>query len=143
MAAARRTAESLAASSGATKRVLIEADLQKTKIDLMKLKSILIFFQYSKHDCSVGAAGGQLPLIGLCLGASTVFVTQFGTFVTLRELQYIENYLYIQRQRFGDRFAYMVDVWRIKGIKLPAVTIQPLMENALYGFAKPKAQMGC
>lgn len=50
-----------------------------------------------------------------------------------RELELVENYLYIEQQRFGERLKVE---WEIqadvdKGMPIPPLTIQPLVENAV------------
>lgn len=59
--------------------------------------------------------------------------------VTLREdLKYIEDYLVIQKTRFGDRFAYELEIAdECLDICIPKLLLQPLLENSIkYGFKK-------
>lgn len=130
-------------------KVLLEADLQKTKIDLIEAQVNPHFLFNTLNTIAQSAvlqgAATTAELVYALAELLRFSLRKVGTFVTVREeLQYIENYLYIQRQRFGDRFAYMVDISEeLKEIKLPAVTIQPLVENAfVHGFAEPKVQDG-
>lgn len=56
-----------------------------------------------------------------------------GKTVTLfRELEALDNYIIVQEQRFGERirFAFELDE-RFHGIPIPALTLQPLVENAI------------
>lgn len=55
------------------------------------------------------------------------------TTTTLREeLASIENYLFIQEKRFSGRLDFMLDVPQdIPNIKMPAIVLQPLVENAI------------
>jgi len=49
------------------------------------------------------------------------------------ELEYIENYLYIQQSRYGDILHYEIQKdakW--DNINIPKLTLQPLVENAIY-----------
>lgn len=58
---------------------------------------------------------------------------------TLREeIKSIENYIYIQQRRFGSRVRFMVDIpENIPNIAMPAIIIQPLIENAIiHGVGK-------
>ncbi len=52
---------------------------------------------------------------------------------TLREeIESIRNYIYIQKKRFGNRVKFVVEIPEdIPNISMPAVTIQPLIENAI------------
>lgn len=54
------------------------------------------------------------------------------------DLKYIEDYLIIQKTRFGERFTYAVDIRsECNGIQIPKLLLQPLIENSLkYGFQK-------
>lgn len=48
------------------------------------------------------------------------------------EIQSIENYIYIQQKRFGNRVKFVMDIpEEIPNIAMPAVIIQPLIENAI------------
>jgi two-component system, LytTR family, sensor histidine kinase LytS len=64
-------------------------------------------------------------------------------FITLaQELDYIANYLVLERARFGDRLVIDFDVdFDAHDCILPALTIQPLVENAVkHGFSE-KSQL--
>ncbi len=55
-----------------------------------------------------------------------------------RELKVVEDYMFIQRMRFGERVAYQ---WKLEldpgAVMIPAFTLQPLVENAIiHGLAK-------
>lgn len=130
-------------------RVLVEADLQKTKIRLIEAQVNPHFLFNTLNTIAQSAVlQGAATTAELVYALSELLrfsLRKVGTFVTLREeLQYIENYLYIQRQRFGEKFAFLVDVPRkLREITLPAVTLQPLVENAfVHGFASPEAKDG-
>ena len=66
------------------------------------------------------------------------------------ELENIENYFYIQQFRFGDRLALKIeydnDVDLSKtdtlSLKLPKLTLQPLVENAIYHGIEKKVGKG-
>jgi ligand-binding sensor domain-containing protein/putative methionine-R-sulfoxide reductase with GAF domain len=57
-------------------------------------------------------------------------------FVTLDEnVEYINNYLAMEKLRFGDTFSYSVDVDEaldVEDTMLPSMMIQPLVENAIW-----------
>lgn len=49
------------------------------------------------------------------------------------ELLHVQNYLYIQNQRFGDLVTCEIEVpEEYMELKIPKLTLQPLVENALY-----------
>lgn len=59
--------------------------------------------------------------------------------VTLQEdMEYIGDYLFIQKTRFGRRFQYEIDIApECERVVIPKLLMQPLLENSLkYGFKK-------
>jgi two-component system, LytTR family, sensor kinase len=65
-----------------------------------------------------------------------------GEFATLgQEIELIESYLDIERARFEDRLRVMIDVpASLRQIRVPALLIQPLVENAIkHGVAPCRA----
>src|SRR5207237_9891031 len=56
-----------------------------------------------------------------------------GEFTTLgRELELVETYLDIERERFEHRLQVTIEVpVRLRAIRVPALIIQPLVENAV------------
>lgn len=57
------------------------------------------------------------------------------------DMEYIEDYLVIQKTRFGERFLYEVDIRpECSRVLVPKLLLQPLIENSLkYGFRKKPA----
>lgn len=61
-----------------------------------------------------------------------------------KEIQNIENYLYIQRERYSEVISYKINVPQECGkYKIPKMTLQPLVENAIYHGLKEKDGEGC
>jgi two-component system, LytTR family, sensor kinase len=61
-----------------------------------------------------------------------------GEFTTLgRELEVVESYLDIERERFEQRLRVTIDVpGRLRHVRVPPLVIQPLVENAVkHGIA--------
>lgn len=63
------------------------------------------------------------------------------------ELLNVENYLHIQRYRFGDRLSFIVEVAPEDAEKayhccMPKMTLQPIVENAVYHGIEPKLGNG-
>ncbi len=56
------------------------------------------------------------------------------------EISYAENYLKIQKIRFGDRLRYRINIEEdIKNVSVPFIIIQPIVENAVnHGISKLK-----
>jgi two-component system, sensor histidine kinase YesM len=59
------------------------------------------------------------------------------------ELEHIEHYLFIQEMRYGDDFSYIIDVEQeILSYKIVKLSLQPLIENAIYHGVKQKRGEG-
>ena len=59
------------------------------------------------------------------------------------ELEHVENYLKIQQLRYGDIMEYSIDVPdEIKKNDIVKITLQPLVENALYHGLKKQREKG-
>ncbi len=55
-----------------------------------------------------------------------------------REIEMIQHYLFIQKQRFGSRLEYTVTMDpEVRQCLIPSLTIQPLVENALIHGIEP------
>jgi len=60
-----------------------------------------------------------------------------------RELEIIKDYLDLQIMRYGDMFKYEIDVEdSVKELLIPKMTLQPLIENAIYHGLKYKEDWG-
>lgn len=64
--------------------------------------------------------------------------------ITLREeIRNIESYLYIQNARYADQFDYRIHIpSELLGYMIPKLTLQPLIENAIYHGIKEKEGFG-
>lgn len=59
------------------------------------------------------------------------------------EMELVSNYLQILEYRYGERFEYSFDIEEELGdTKIPRMTLQPLVENAVYHGIKPKDSEG-
>ncbi|MFD0676715.1 MULTISPECIES: sensor histidine kinase [unclassified Paenibacillus] len=60
-----------------------------------------------------------------------------------QEIEHIRNYLYIQQMRYGEDFTYEIDIERdIMNCNIVKLTLQPLVENAIYHGMKQKRGQG-
>ena len=60
-----------------------------------------------------------------------------------KEIELNEKYLEILKYRYGDQFEYLFDVSEEAGqIDIPKMSLQPLIENAVYHGLKPKDGAG-
>jgi len=66
------------------------------------------------------------------------------TYATLKdELDHVKNYLSIQKKRFGERIKFRINVRpEVLSFKLPAMTLQPLVENSIIHGLEPKRKGG-
>lgn len=64
--------------------------------------------------------------------------------ITLRkEVEIIKNYLYIQRMRFGERIQHILEIDEgALEYKVPCMTLQPFVENAIIHGLEPKEGKG-
>ena len=74
-------------------------------------------------------------------------ITNTGNLVSVEdELENVENYFKIQQYRFGDKLDVKVnfpdDYSRILECKLPKLTLQPVVENAIFHGLEAKAEGG-
>lgn len=59
------------------------------------------------------------------------------------ELHYVESYLLIQKNRFGNRLEVSIDVPEdLKNLPIPFLSLQPLVENACIHGLEPKEGIG-
>lgn len=73
-------------------------------------------------------------------------ISDMGSLVTVQaELDNIENYFKIQQYRFGEKFTMNIDYSPeddILSLKLPKLTLQPFIENAIFHGLESKAEGG-
>lgn len=71
-------------------------------------------------------------------------MNQRDTIITLeRELEFIKNYINIQKRRYGEKFEFILNVQEgISNHKIPKFLLQPLIENALVHGIEPKESNG-
>src|SRR5207245_581511 len=112
------------------RKLAAEAELRalRAQVNPHFLFNALTTIGYLIQTAPERALGTLMRLSGLLRG-----VLRAGEeFVTLGdELDLIEAYLDIERARFEDRLRVHIDVpWELRRIRIPALVIQPLVENA-------------
>ncbi|GFH41943.1 hypothetical protein Hs30E_04940 [Lactococcus hodotermopsidis] len=60
------------------------------------------------------------------------------------EISHLQNYLTIMKYRYGDRFTYKITVVNdeILALKIPKISLQPVVENAIYHGMKETNELG-
>lgn len=122
--------------------------LRKAEFELLQ-SQINPHFLYNTLDAIVwlAEAGENEKVVSTVKSLSDFFrasLNQGKDVVTIREeLVHVKSYLEIQRVRYQDILEYEIDVPTDINIYLiPKITIQPLVENALYHGIKNKRGLG-
>lgn len=122
--------------------------LRKAEFELLQ-SQINPHFLYNTLDAIVwlAEAGENEKVVSTVKSLSDFFrasLNQGKDIVTIREeLIHVKSYLEIQRVRYQDILEYEIDVPLDTNVYLiPKITIQPLVENALYHGIKNKRGLG-
>ena len=118
--------------------------LRKAEFELLQAQ-INPHFLYNTLDAIVwlAEAGEQRKVVSMVGSLSEFFrmsLNQGKDIVTIKEeLQHIRSYLEIQQMRYQDILEYEIDIpQELFDDRIPKITIQPLVENALYHGIKNK-----
>ncbi len=118
--------------------------LRKAEFELLQAQ-INPHFLYNTLDAIVWSAeaGNQKQVVNMVGSLSDFFRTSLNKgkeVVTIREeLQHVRSYLEIQQIRYQDILKYEIDVPEsLYEYEIPKITIQPVVENALYHGIKEK-----
>lgn len=122
--------------------------LRKAEFELLQAQ-INPHFLYNTLDAIVwlAEAGEQKKVVGMVGSLSEFFRTSLNQgkdVVSIKEeLQHVRSYLEIQQVRYQDILSYEINVpQELYSYSIPKITIQPLVENALYHGIKNKRGMG-
>lgn len=132
------------------KEQLYLSEIKQKEAELIALQAqINPHFLYNTLDAIyLMAQMGRAQEAGkMTLALSEIFRTGLSKgqeFIKVRdEIKYIENYLYIQKMRYGDRIAYDISVDDdILDEKMLKLILQPIIENAIYHGLEPKPGSG-
>ncbi len=118
--------------------------LRKAEFELLQTQ-INPHFLYNTLDAIVwlAEAGEQKKVVKMVGSLSDFFritLNHGKTIVSIKEeLQHVRSYLEIQQVRYQDILRYEIDVPEmLNDYRIPKITIQPLVENALYHGIKNK-----
>ncbi|GIP61232.1 sensor histidine kinase [Paenibacillus sp. FSL W8-0186] len=94
--------------------------------------------------CDMGLANDASKMVQAMSNYYRISISRGIEIITIQEeLEHIENYLYIQHMRYGDDFDYEIDVDpALYPYKILKLTLQPLLENALYHGVKQHRKKG-
>jgi len=122
--------------------------LRKAEFELLQAQ-INPHFLYNTLDTIVwlAEAGEHKKVVSMVGSLSDFFrstLNQGKDIVSIKEeLQHVRSYLEIQQVRYQDILEYEIDVpEELEGYLIPKITIQPLVENALYHGIKNKRGLG-
>ena len=122
--------------------------LRDAELELLQAQ-INPHFLYNTLDTIVwlAEAGDQKKVVSMVGSLSKFFRTSLNQGKDIisieEELQHVRSYLEIQQIRYQDILEYEIDVPQELGMyRIPKITIQPLVENALYHGIKNKRGLG-
>lgn len=125
-----------------------QTSLRKAELELLQ-SQINPHFLYNTLDTIVWLAEGsdQAKVVSMVESLSEFFRTSLNEgkdIITIREeMQHVRSYLQIQQVRYQDILAYEIDMPEsILNCLIPKISVQPLVENALYHGIKNKRRMG-
>lgn len=125
-----------------------QTSLRKAEFELLQAQ-INPHFLYNTLDAIVWLAeSGEHKKVVEMVGSLSEFfrssLNKGKDIVTIREeLQHVRSYLQIQQVRYQDIMRYKINIPKELGqYKIPKITIQPLVENALYHGIKNKRGIG-
>ncbi len=121
-----------------------QKQLRKAEFELLQAQ-INPHFLYNTLDAIVWSAeaGNEKQVVKMVGSLSDFFKSSLNKgkeIVTIREeLQHVRSYLEIQQIRYQDILKYEIDVPEsLYGYEIPKITVQPVVENALYHGIKEK-----
>lgn len=122
--------------------------LRKAEFELLQ-SQINPHFLYNTLDAIVwlAEAGDQKKVVSMVGSLSDFFRTSLNQgkdIISIKEeLQHVRSYLEIQQVRYQDILQYEINVpEELEKYRIPKITIQPLVENALYHGIKNKRGQG-
>ncbi len=125
-----------------------QISLRKAEFELLQAQ-INPHFLYNTLDAIVwlAEAGEHKKVVSMVESLSGFFrssLNQGKDVVTIREeTQHVRSYLEIQQVRYQDILKYEIDIPdELEAYLIPKITIQPLVENALYHGIKNKRGVG-
>lgn len=127
---------------------LDERNLREAELELLQAQ-INPHFLYNTLDTIVWLAesGNQETVVSMVTTLSEFFRTSLGQGSDLvqfsEEIKHVASYLKIQQVRYQDILSYHIEIDEdFSNVKIPKITLQPIVENALYHGIKNCRQPG-
>lgn len=97
-----------------------------------------------KALCDMGLNEDASEMISALSSFFRISISRGNEVITIKEeLEHIQSYLYIMEMRYGDDFSYNIDVEKeVLTSNILKLTLQPLIENAIYHGVKQKRGQG-
>jgi two-component system sensor histidine kinase YesM len=94
--------------------------------------------------CDMGFNNYAIKMITALSSFFRIGISKGKEIISIRdELDHIRHYLFIQEMRYGDDFSYEIDVDpEIMSYNIIKLSLQPLIENAIYHGVKQKRGQG-
>ena len=115
-----------------------ESEVRKTELKALQAQ-INPHFLYNTLDsiqwmCERGKNEDAIKMVGALARLFRISISRGHELITIKEeIQHAESYLVIQSYRYKDQFSYRFDVQEgLEGYLCNNITIQPLIENAIY-----------
>ena len=125
-----------------------EEMLRKTELKALQAQ-INPHFLYNTLDsiqwlCERGQTENAVKMVGALGRLFRISISRGHELIPIRdELRHVESYLIIQKYRYSDRFSYRFDVDEtLGGYLCSKITLQPLVENAIYHGIEPLIDEG-
>ncbi|WP_207858030.1 sensor histidine kinase [Lucifera butyrica] len=97
-----------------------------------------------KGLCDMNLTAEASAMVTALANFFRISVSRGNEIITVEEeVDHIRNYLFIQEMRYGDNFSYEIQVEPVVlSCKIIKLTLQPLVENAIYHGVKQKRGIG-
>lgn len=91
------------------------------------LDTIVWMAEFGDHEKVIDLTKALASFFRLSLNGGSELTT------VENELEHVERYLFIQKERYGDKLTYEIDCDEsVKDLEMPKLIVQPIVENALY-----------
>ena len=127
-----------------------EEQKQKSKLELLIMQDqIKPHFLYNtlssiKHLIEMGDKEKAMKMCLALIQFYKIGLSNGKELITIKEeFEHVKNYMAIQQLRYEEIFEYSIEIDPgIEAIKIPKMTLQPLVENAIYHGMKLKESTG-